>query len=438
MNVTIIAVGSYGDVQPYVALGLGLRDAGHQVRIATHGMFQSQIRGRGLEFSALAGDFRALLASQQGGAFLHRSGNAVQFSRHLVRLLAPLMRHLARDCWSASHDAEALMVNPLGLLAGFHVAEKQRVPLIRAYYVPVSPSRAPLGEPRRHGRPAGVSLHLLAHLLVRQVFWLLVRPLANGVRRDALDLPPLGLRQPFGRLDAERQLLLYGFSPTLVPRPPDWGPWVHVTGYWFLDRPADWQPPQGLVDFLEAGPPPVYVGFGSMVDRDARATTRVVLEALRQAGRRGVLQAAWGGLSPADLPGNVYAADVVPYDWLFPRVAAVVHHGGSGTTHCGLRAGVPSIVVPFFADQPFWASRVHALGVGPPPIPRRELSPERLAQALRVAEEDAVMRRRAADVGRCVQSENGVARAVEAFNRHVADLPARPMRPDAASRRAQA
>ncbi|MCP4593378.1 MAG: glycosyltransferase family 1 protein, partial [bacterium] len=157
----------------------------------------------------------------------------------------------------------------------------------------------------------------------------------------------------------------------MAPKPSDWGEQAHVTGYWFLDHVSDWQPPADLVRFLESGPPPVYVGFGSMMSRRAEQTTRITLDALKQSGQRGLIATGWGALSQSDLPDEVFLIESVPHDWLFPRTAAVVHHGGAGTTGAGLRAGVPGIVVPFGGDQPFWARRVEALGVGPAPIPRK-------------------------------------------------------------------
>jgi UDP:flavonoid glycosyltransferase YjiC (YdhE family) len=193
-----------------------------------------------------------------------------------------------------------------------------------------------------------------------------------------------------------------------------------MTGYWFLDRPQGWQPPAALVDFLQAGPPPVVVGFGSITVRDPEETTVLVLSALRAARQRGLLLTGWGGLSQADLPDDVFKLEAVPHDWLFPRAAAVVHHGGAGTTAAALRAGVPSIVVPNFMDQPFWAQRVVALGAGPRPIPRNRLNAARLSAALRAAVEDESFRARAAAVGRRLRAEDGVGRAVEAFERHPA------------------
>jgi UDP:flavonoid glycosyltransferase YjiC (YdhE family) len=198
----------------------------------------------------------------------------------------------------------------------------------------------------------------------------------------------------------------------VIPKPPDWDDRIHVTGYWFLDPADDWAPPSALLEFLQADPPPIYVGFGSMSSRKPEETADLILLALVRAKQRAIILSGWGGLHKADLPDTVFMVDSIPFSWLFPRVAAVVHHGGAGTTSAGLRAGVPSIVIPFFGDQPFWGQRVAELGVGPAPIPRRRLTVERLAQAIQEAVTDQTMRQRAAHLGSRIQAEDGIARAV--------------------------
>ena len=212
--------------------------------------------------------------------------------------------------------------------------------------------------------------------------------------------------------------MLYGWSPSVLPQPPDWGRWLHVTGYWFLERLGEWKPPRELADFLDSGPPPVYVGFGSMNKTDPEQLTDIVLRALERTDRRGVLVTGWGGISNSASPDTVFAVEEVPHDWLFERVEAAVHHGGAGTTAASLRAGIPTIVVPFFADQPFWGRRVAELGVGPEPIPRRSLTVERLTSAIRQATSDRDMKSRAAALGQRIRAETGIERAVEAFDLH--------------------
>jgi UDP:flavonoid glycosyltransferase YjiC (YdhE family) len=190
---------------------------------------------------------------------------------------------------------------------------------------------------------------------------------------------------------------------------------MKVTGYWFLDPPALWKPPAALVDFLQAGPPPVYVGFGSLPATSAEETTRLVVSALALSKQRGILLSGWGGLQQANVPDTVLMVESIPHSWLFPQMAAIVHHGGAGTTAASLRAGVPSMLIPFGIDQHFWAQRIVDLGVGPPPIPRGKLTSSGLAQAILAAVGDQDMRARAAKLGEHVRTEDGIGQAVEAF-----------------------
>jgi UDP:flavonoid glycosyltransferase YjiC (YdhE family) len=206
--------------------------------------------------------------------------------------------------------------------------------------------------------------------------------------------------------------VLYGYSSHVIPKPSDWEEDTHVTGYWFLDPVDEWTPPAALIEFLEAGPSPVFIGFGSMSSRKPEETTDLIVEAVGQARQRAIILSGWGGLQRSSVPDTVFMVDSVPYPWLFPRVSAVVHHGGAGTTSAGLRAGVPSVVIPFFGDQPFWGQRVAALGVGPEPVPRKKLSVERLARAIEEAVTDEGMRRRAAELGAKIRAEDGIGRAV--------------------------
>ena len=191
---------------------------------------------------------------------------------------------------------------------------------------------------------------------------------------------------------------------------------------WFMDE-EPYTPPAALADFLDGGPPPVYVGFGSMTGNDPERLTRITLEALRLSGRRGVLLSGWAGLADGELPDAVLRLDAAPHDWLFPRMAAVVHHGGVGTTHTGLRAGIPNVIVPFFGDQPFWGDRVHALGAGPRPVGQEDLTAERLAEAITAATDDETMGVQAAEVGRRIQAEDGVGEAVAIVNQYLAQRP---------------
>ncbi|WP_375431814.1 glycosyltransferase [uncultured Friedmanniella sp.] len=251
---------------------------------------------------------------------------------------------------------------------------------------------------RASHRATNAALHVMFGEPRRQVRAHLGLP--RRPRREPRDLPAL-----------------YGFSPLVVPQPTEWCAGRKVTGYWTLPQRADWVPPNDLLDFIAAGPAPVAIGFGSMASRDPEALTALVVDAVRRAGVRAVLLSGWGGLagSAAD---DLITVEEVPHEWLYPQVAAVVHHGCAGNTGATFRAGVPAVVVPFAVDQPFWGSRVAALGTGPTPIPRKALTAPRLAAALREVE-DPALRRRAADLGVRIRAEDGVGAAVRHLQLHL-------------------
>ncbi|MFN4251628.1 glycosyltransferase [Deinococcus sp.] len=412
MKITLLALGSRGDVQPYVALGLGLRRAGHAVRLASHEAFRALVTGAGLEFAPMRGDVQEVVNSPEMRAAL-AGGNMLAINRVSARATQQGALLWAEDGLVAARDADLLVAGIGGMNVAQALSEKLRVPLVEAHVVPFHPTRAFPGAifPPATARLGGWA-NRLSHVLTRQVMWQMFRSADTRARREVLGLSPA----PWSGPRPLRPLpTLHGISPAVLPRPADWDAAQHLTGYWFLPQEA-WTPPPALEAFLNSGPPSVSIGFGSMTTPDPQATTRAVVAALERSGQRAVLLSGWGGLSVTDVPDTVFVTDSVPHDWLFPRVAATVHHGGAGTTAAGLAAGVPNVIVPFFGDQPFWGDRVQRLGVGPAPVPRRALNERTLADALTRAVTDAGMRDRAAALGTRIRAEDGVARAAEVIS----------------------
>jgi sterol 3beta-glucosyltransferase len=256
--------------------------------------------------------------------------------------------------------------------------------------------------------------NVLAGLAMLEVIWLWYSPFVNEYRKS-LGLPTYSATSFYRVLRSTPMLGAY--SPRLIPHPADWPDSAHVTGYFFLDTTADWQPSSELHTFLEAGDPPVYIGFGSMAGRNPEQLARLSIDALARSGQRGLLLTGWGGLRPESVPDHVFVIDAAPHSWLFPRMAAVVHHGGAGTTAEGLRAGVPNVIVPFILDQPFWGARIKAMGLGPDPIPHKRLTVDRLANAIKIAVTDPGIRQRAGSCGAALRAENGPGNAA-AIIRH--------------------
>mgnify|MGYP006296878839 CR=1 FL=1 len=421
MRIMILALGSRGDVQPLVALGVGLqRTSRYEVTFVTTDDFEAFVRNQGLDFFSLGVNARELLGTEAAWDVLETGRNAIRGMWQIVRMMRPTLEHLMERVWQASQKGEAIIFSALGLGA-YHIAEKQRAPCFWALPFPFFNRTRSFPNLVFPFLPLGGSYNLLTHIIVEQLAQQFVGRFINRWRQEQLGLPPISLfKWPYGQMDGRPVPMLYSYSPSVVPKPSDWGEHIHVTGYWFLDHSSDWQPSADLVNFLEAGPPPVYVGFGSMTNRAPEATARTILEALKWSGQRGLIATGWGGLKRANLPEGVFKVESVPHDWLFPRVAAVVHHGGAGTTAAGLRAGVPSVLVPHFGDQPFWARQVMRLGVGPKAIPRRRMTVGKLGAAIATAVTDENIRACAAALGERIRAEDGVGQAIEVVERGMA------------------
>ncbi|MGW5721338.1 glycosyltransferase [Amycolatopsis sp. NPDC003865] len=386
-RVVVIAPGSRGDVHPCVALGRGLAADGDRVRILAAPAFEPLVTRHGLGFGPLSADPGEVLGSEAGKAWT--AGGPLAFLTGLRDVLRPVLDRMLADVHAGTKTADLVLAPTLGFL-GTHLP----VPNVELHYQPSHPTRAfphPLLPWAAKLGPWGRHLSFTA---VDALAGYVLRPELDRWRAGTLGLP--------GKRPRRESPVLCGFSEAVVPRPPDWPARVHVTGYWFLGAEPGWRPDPRLRDFLAAGPPPVYVGFGSM---PAEGTFELIRTALRRAGLRGLVAGA--GPESDDL---LTVADV-PHEWLFPRTAAVVHHGGAGTTAAGLRAGVPALVCPVFSDQPYWGGRVYRLGAGPRPLPHKELTAESLTARLRELTANPLFRHGAQYVGARLRHEDGVAHA---------------------------
>ena len=410
-------LGTRGDVEPMVALAKGFADAGHDVRFISDQGARSPVPPSGIPCHFLQGNLTEWFSGPFGRE-LWRSRDHYRLMRALAGLYADFVPVWMQDAADAMRGCRLLIMSKATLGLGHALAEKTNAIPCEAALAPAIWSRhipSPLLPVSCWSLPGGVR-RILYEASVRGG-WLGMRGVTNAARR-ALGLTevswPFGRRRP-ALLDAVPQL--YGFSPTLVPHPPDWPRNIAITGFWHRQRDGSSEPsPRALAAFLEAGPKPVYVGFGSAIDGDPAGLREIVLRAIRDLGVRAIVSTGWGTMAGTENADDILVVDEVSHDWVFPRVAAVVCHGGAGTVAATLRAGTPAVVVPYIYDQPLWGWALARAGIAPRMIPRRHLSVERLKAALRQAIADGAMRERATEVSERVRAEDGVQRAVEVIH----------------------
>jgi sterol 3beta-glucosyltransferase len=400
-RIVIAAIGSRGDVAPLTGIGVRLQQQGHDVALASYAEFGDLVRGCGLRFLEL------------DPARIDADPAEVNPIAGLRAFFAPSgQRAIGDNMIAALRDepADVLLLSPLAELAGHPLAEANGVPGVGVRLQPLSATAeyppAVLGA-----WMAGRSLNRASSNAGAWMVDRLYGRTVGGFRKQLglHDVSPRALRR---RRTGAGWPILYGYSSTVLPRPSDWRPGLEVTGYWWPARPIGWQPPEELTAFLDDGPPPVFVGFGSLMvgKADAERMSETVLTALRSAGARGVIQAGWAGMKVTG--DDVLTIGEVPHDWLFDRVAAVVHHCGAGTAAGGLRAGVPAVGVPFAGDQPFWARRLQDLGVSSATIPQRRITADNLGAAIQKAMNDNVIRDNAKNLAARLADEDGAGRAI--------------------------
>ncbi len=410
MNITILTYGSRGDVQPFLPLSLGLMARGHAVKLAAPSRFKTLVEGYGIQFVPLAGEPEEL-SRQMNDAGFNPVAMIRDFIQHAIEIGADVLRQVEE----ATKDAD-LIIHTFAHAVGAHtLAREMHIPDI---HVQTFPMFTPTGDYPNVTLP-DFKLRMVnrfTHLISQKIaWWISVFGYEQVCRRGGLARRKLYF--PFDKDPLRPPTpILCAWSPSILPPSKEWSSDVHVTGYYFFDTDHAYQPPAELQNFLDSGESPICVSFGSMVNRDAERIDKVVRDALAQTNNRGIILSGWSTVKNNAFDNLLYL-DAAPHDWLLPRCKMIIHHGGAGTTSAGLRAGIPNVVVPFTADQPFWGRRVHAIGAGPKPILVKKLSVVNLIHAIAEAD-DYVVRKRAQDIGQRVRSEDGVMQAVELIVSH--------------------
>ncbi|CAD0101164.1 unnamed protein product [Aureobasidium mustum] len=446
LNVVIHVVGSRGDVQPFVALGKVLKDQyGHRVRLATHPVFRDFVTENGLEFFSIGGDPSELMAFMvknpglMPGFDVMRRGDIGKRRKEISTMIKGCWRSCIEsgdgtgvavddnttEEWMRNTDstikpfiADAIIANPPSF-AHIHCAEKLGCPLHMMFTMPYSPTQA-FPHPLANIQSTNADPHLtnfISYTLVEMLTWQGLGDVINRFRVKDLSLDPISLIWAPGMLTRLRVPYTYCWSPALIPKPKDWGNQISIAGFYFLSLASNFTPPPDLKAFLDAGPPPVYIGFGSIVLDDPNGMTKLIFDAIKKTDRRALVSKGWGGFGADELgiPEGVFMLGNVPHDWLFKHVSCVVHHGGAGTTAAGIACGVPTVIVPFFGDQPFWGAMVAKAGAGPNPINHKDLTADNLAEAINKALEPAT-RERAQDLANSISHEKGTETGAQSFH----------------------
>jgi sterol 3beta-glucosyltransferase len=404
MNITILTFGSRGDVQPFLPLSLGLMSRGHKVILAAPARFKNLVEEHGITFFPLAGDPEELSRRlNDAGYNFFKLVN--ELMSHAIDIGADIMRQTDEAC----RDAD-LIIHTFAHAVGAHtLAREKNIPDI---HIQTFPMFTPTGDYPNISLPDLRSrfLNRLTHTASIKITELTSSLGFEQVRRRA-GLPKRKLYSPFKDSPPHlRTPILCAWSPSLIPPSSDWNLRVHVTGYYFFPYNNSYIPPNELKDFLEAGKPPICISFGSMVNKNAEKIDMVIRESLKQTNNRSIALSGWGSMK-RELTSDLLYLESAPHDWLLPKCKMMIHHGGAGTTSAGLRAGIPQVVVPFMADQPFWGSRVYAIGVAPKAINVNQLSVEKMVRVIAEAESNVILER-AHVIGQAIRGEDGVMNAV--------------------------
>lgn len=405
MKFVIITIGSRGDVQPFLALGKGLHNKGHQIRICAMSVFKKAIEQEGFEYAPMAGNAKEIMLRLIG-----EQVSPLEYFGSLPDLLNPVKAEFLSNIEEACQGMDAILYSTLGSVA-YHVGEKLGIKCFRCFFAPLDPTAEFPAMTAPHSFLGGLYNKLT--FKGGDILW------SHATRRLLNDWRvQMGLKKikpfefPYRNMNGKPIPTLYAYSSIIAPKPKEYGDHQHMTGFWIKELDRGWSPDENLKLFLNSGSKPIYIGFGSTVGGNFDRIIRIILESVKITGQRAILSAGWRNLNEINLPRNIIQVGNVPHEWLFPQVLAVSHHGGAGTTAAGVRSGVPSIIVPFGGDQSYWGEQIYHMGIGTKPIWCKRLSVENYTKAIRDVLNNQKMRNRASEVGAILRKEDGVTNAI--------------------------
>lgn len=412
MKITMLSIGSVGDVRPYIILGKELKSRNHSVTIAVFPQFKKIVQEAGLRFFSLDGDSESMM-----NAIMQPDTNGISYFPRLVKNMKSHIDDLIQSMVDSCSDADAMICNFFGTLY-YSIAELNTIPCIQTHFFPMDPTgEIPMSSVRnqhlgRYGNLASYKIGYMSMSLIERYF------LADWRMDHHLMKRKIATRPDYTVGDHPIPVI-YAISPCVFPRPQEWSQEIHMSGFWFEKNPAAWTPSAEIEAFLENGAKPIYIGFGSMSAGDMNKLLTIVLRSVRTTGVRAVINL---GKTGRKFKSNqhILFLNEVPHDWLFPRVAAVIHHGGAGTTAAGLRYGRPTLIIPFAGDQPFWGDQIRKKRCGPKPIPRKNLSVRKLAAGILDLLSNPDYAKNAADIAEALEKENGIQTAADIIEQGIA------------------
>ncbi|MCX8131996.1 MAG: glycosyltransferase [Clostridia bacterium] len=406
--ITILCSGSRGDIQPYIALAQQLKKLGKDIRITGSKSFEGFIRSYGIDVYPIEADIETLNVDPK---LLKAAGSSDNPLKMLLTFnkMKKYGVYMVNDYYSACEGSELIIYHP-GCTIGYFAAQKFGIPSVLASPFPMHKTKEYLSVVMYGKTQSNILTKKVSYAMIQGMLWMASKNSVKGFWKKRFGEVPDNFGCPFERHTDKTHPAIVSCSNFVFKKPDDWNENIHQNGYWFVEEAIDYSPSDELAAFLSTGEKPVYIGFGSMTSIEKHdGLAEMAAEAIIKSGKRGII---CGMGKPANLPKNIIAIDSIPHSWLFERVSAVCHHGGAGTTAAGFKAGIPSIVIPFSNDQFAWAHRAYDLGVAAKPIPKKELSADKLADAISFALTDKIVANAKA-LGKNIAAENGAMECAE-------------------------